>query len=140
MQCPNVDCPDSQVNGFLAEYKSDVILCPFCGTNLVPSEETRRQSEDSQLLRNEDEGFEDVFETLNSFEATIIKSLLESEEIPHLIRNEDQFDQFRGVFRSGMFYFNGRPIVFSVPSSVAKQTKELLNERDLSDESSKDWS
>ena len=133
MYCPNPECPDTQANGFRAEYRNEVTVCPFCRAGLVTTLEPLDAPEHPQPKVADDEEFEVVFETGNATEAAIIKSLLEGAEIPYLTRGEDQFDAFRGVFRSMLFNPSGRPIVFTVPARMAGEVRQLLEETKLPD-------
>jgi hypothetical protein len=81
------------------------------------------------------EPLEVVFETVNSAEVVIIKSLLESEGIPYITRGEDQYDAFRGAFRGTVFNSRGRPVVFLVSASMAEEARRLLHEMEPPDES-----
>ncbi len=134
MYCPNPECPDTQANGFRAEYRDDLTVCPFCGEGLVSTLESVDPPLDSRPDVADDEEFEVVFETVDATEIAIIKSLLEGEEIPYLTRGEDQFDAFRGLFRSMLFNPSGRPVVFSVPARMAPEARQLLEEKELPDE------
>ena len=89
---------------------------------------------DREALRSNDEGLEVVFETIDPAEVAIVKSLLESAEIPYLTRGEDQYDAFRGAFRGTVFSSQGRPVVFLVPTRRAADAHSLLEQ----DASSKD--
>jgi hypothetical protein len=86
-------------------------------------------------LMGNQEPLEVVFETVNSTEAAIIKSLLESEGIPYVTRGEDQYDAFRGAFRGTVFNPRGRPVVFLVAASMAEETRRLFQEMEPPDES-----
>ena len=134
MYCPNPECPDTQYSGFRAEYRNEVTVCPFCRAGLVTTLDPLDAPERPQPKVADDEEFEVVFETGNATEAAIIKSLLEGAEIPYLTRGEDQFDAFRGVFRSMLFNPSGRPIVFTVPARMAGEVRQLLEETKLPDE------
>ena len=134
MYCPKPECPDTQANGFQAEYRNEVTVCPFCGSGLVATPEPVDAPERPQPKGADDEVFEVVFETGDATEAAIIKSLLEGAEIPYLTRGEDQSDAFRGVFRSMLFNPSGRPIVFTVPARLAGEARQLLEETELPDE------
>ena len=134
MYCPNLECPDTQANGFQAEYENDLIVCPSCGAGLVPRLEPAYTPAHTRPKVEDDEAFEVIFETLDDTETAIIKSLLEAAGIPYLTSGEDQFDAFRGLFRSMLFNPTGRPIVFSVPTRMAMEAKQLLKETELPDE------
>ena len=134
MYCPNPECPDTQATGFRAEYRSDLTLCPFCGDGLVSTLEAVDAPQGNRSDVADDEEFEVVFETGNATEVAIVKSLLEGEKIPYLTRGEDQFDAFRGLFRSTIFNPSGRPVVFSVPARMAPEARQLLEETELPDE------
>ena len=74
-----------------------------------------------------------VFETLDPAEVAVIKSLLDAAGIPYLTRGEDEYDAFRGAFRGTVFNPHGRPVVFLVPASTAKDARLLLTEEELPD-------
>ena len=80
MYCPKPECPDTQANGFQAEYRNEVTVCPFCGSGLVATPEPVDAPERPQPKGADDEVFEVVFETGDATEAAIIKSLLEGAE------------------------------------------------------------
>jgi len=83
-------------------------------------------------MQNE-EPLEIVLETIDSTEVAVVKSLLEAAGIPYLTRGEDQYDAFRGAFRGTVFSSHGRPVAFSVPASMAKEARLLLECWDLPD-------
>ena len=82
----------------------------------------------------DDETLEVVLETVDPTEVAIIKSLLEGAGLPYLTRGEDQYDAFRGAFRGTVFSPHGRPVVFLVPASMAKEARLLLKEAESPDE------
>ena len=75
------------------------------------------------------ESLEVVLETMDPTEVAIVKSLLEAAGIRYLTRGEDQYDPFRGAFRGTVFNPGGRPVVFLVPASMAKEARLLLQRR-----------
>jgi len=75
------------------------------------------------------ESLEVILETIDPTEVVIVKSLLEAAGIPYLTRGEDQYDPFRGAFRGTVFNPGGRPVVFLVPASMAKEARLLLQRR-----------
>ena len=72
------------------------------------------------------ESLEVILETIDPTEVVIVKSLLEAAGIPYLTRGEDQYDPFRGAFRGTVFSPLGRPVVFLVPASKAKEARLVL--------------
>ena len=86
---------------------------------------------------HDDDALEVVFETVDSTEAVVVKSLLEAAQIPCLARGEDQYDAFRGAFRGTVFSSRGRPVVFLVPASQAEEARLLLREVESPDEDDK---
>lgn len=77
---------------------------------------------------NTDDALEVVFETIAPAEVAIVKSLLESSDIPFLIRGEDEYDAFRGALRGTFYNPRGRPVEFLVPADMADDVRRLLNE------------
>jgi len=84
-------------------------------------------------MQNE-ESLEVVLETVDLTEVAIIKSLLAGAGIPYLTRGEDQYDAFRGAFRSTVFSPHGRPVAFLVPTSMAEDARLVLTQGELPDE------
>jgi hypothetical protein len=84
-------------------------------------------------MENE-EPLEVVIETADPTEVAIVKSLLQSAQIPFLTRGEDQYDAFRGAFRGTVINSRGRPVIFLVPASMADEAKSLLQGGELPDE------
>ena len=82
----------------------------------------------------QDEPLEVVFETIDSTEAAVIKSLLEATGIPFLTRGEDQYDAFRGTFRGTVFNPRGRPVAFLVPASMAAEARLILQQQEPPEE------
>ena len=79
-------------------------------------------------MQNE-ESLEVVLETIDPTEVAIVKSLLEAAGIRYLTSGEDQYDPFRGAFRGTVFSPLGRPVVFLVPASIAKEARLVLEHR-----------
>lgn len=77
---------------------------------------------------NADDALEVVFESIDPVEVAIVKSLLESSEIPFLIRGEDEYDAFRGALRTMFYNPRGRPVEFLVPADMADDVRRLLDE------------
>ena len=75
------------------------------------------------------ESLEVILETIDPTEVVIVKSLLEAAGIPYLTRGEDEYDPFRGAFRGTVFSPLGRPVVFLVPASKAKEARLVLQRR-----------
>src|SRR5262245_60025040 len=86
------------------------------------------------LSMQNEASLEVVLETIDPTEVAIVKSLLESAGIPYLTRGEDEYDAFRGAFRGTVFNPRGRPVIFLVPASLAKEARLLLQQGDLPDE------
>ena len=76
---------------------------------------------------NPDDTLEVVFETIDPAEVAIIKSLLESSDVPFLIRGEDEYDAFRGALRGTFYNPRGRPVEFLVPADMADDVRRLLD-------------
>ena len=79
-------------------------------------------------MQNE-ESLEVILETIDPTEVAIVKSLLEAAGIQYLTRGEDQYDPFRGAFCGTVFSPLGRPVVFLVPASIAKEARLVLQHR-----------
>lgn len=84
-------------------------------------------------MQNE-EPLEVVFETVDTTEVAIIKSVLEGAGIPFLTRGEDEYDAFRGAFRGSVFNPGGRPVAFLVPASLAEDARRMLEAGELPEE------
>ncbi len=76
---------------------------------------------------NPDDTLEVVFETIDPAEVAIVKSLLESSDVPFLIRGEDEYDAFRGALRGTFYNPRGRPVEFLVPADMADDVRRLLD-------------
>ncbi len=76
---------------------------------------------------NPDDTLEVVFETIDPAEVAIVKSLLESSDVPFLIRGEDEYDAFRGPLRGTFYNPRGRPVEFLVPADMADDVRRLLD-------------
>ena len=81
-----------------------------------------------------DEPLEIVFETINTVEMAIVKSVFDAAGISYLTRGEDQYDAFRGAFRGTVFGPLGRPVTFLVPASSVQEARLLLQDVELPDE------
>jgi hypothetical protein len=133
MFCPNDECPDFINNGLRSEYRDDIMVCPFCGTNLVA---VLAESSDEGAVGlpvkpkiADDEVMEPVIEATDLSEVAVIRSILDGAAIPFITIGEDRFNAFRGVF-AGASIFNpsARGVVFSVPSRMADEARALLEE------------
>jgi len=131
MFCPNDDCPDYLATGLRAEYRDEVLVCPFCGTPLVYERPSAAPVADVDLPAKppvaDDEELEPVIEATDPTEVPIIKSMLDAAGIPYLTRGEDPFNSFRGVFASGsIFHPRSSGVIFVVPSRMADEARTLL--------------
>ncbi len=75
-----------------------------------------------------DDALEVVFATNDPAEIAIVKSLLESSEIPFLTRGDGDYDAFRGALRGTFYSPRGRPVEFLVPADMADDVRRLLDE------------
>ena len=73
-----------------------------------------------------DSDFEVVFESMDSSEVVVVRSLLDAAGIRYLVRGEDRFDAFPGAFRGTVFSRKGRPVVFLVDREDAEDARALL--------------
>jgi hypothetical protein len=136
MFCPNADCPDRKSSSEPSEFREEMTVCPFCGSHLVPVVEPSEHEEGLPEYPPKprvaiDEEMEPVFETFDLTEAAVIKSLFDSAAIPYLAHHEEMYDAFRGLFAATVFNPLGRPIVFLVPTRMADQARQLLDEAEI---------
>ena len=135
MFCPNDQCPDFLDTGLVAEYRPEIMVCPFCGTPLVADRpETGRAGDDGRPDTPrvaDDEEMEPVIEASDLTEVTVIKSLLDGAGIPYLALGEERFDAFRRLFAGGsIFNPRSRAVIFVVPARMVEEARQLLAEFD----------
>jgi hypothetical protein len=85
-------------------------------------------------MRRHEEPFEILLETIDLTEAAIVKSLLEAAGIPYLVRGEDRYDAFRGIFRGTVISSRGRPVIFLVPASMVSEARMVLQAGQMPEE------
>jgi hypothetical protein len=126
MYCPNPDCPDFLETGSHAEYVAGITVCPKCGAYLVDTPPEHPPDSMPDAEPTPDEQLEPVFESWDSSEIPIIRSLLEAAGVPFVIEGQERFDAVRGG-RSA-FRFNPRAgsVLFLVPSALAEDARALL--------------
>lgn len=109
MICPNCN----------SEFVEGIYSCPDCGIQLVDYTPQDEKSQDNPL---QDVHFISVYTPLNSQEVSIIKMILEREDIQYYIKN----DRLHGAV---IFSIEGpgKMEVF-VPEEHAERTSDLLRE------------
>ena len=107
-------CPDCH-----SEYVEGIYNCPDCGITLVDLISPDKNNPDNSL---QDVHFISVYSPLNSQEVSIIKMILEREDIEYYIKN----DRLHGAV---LFSIEGpgKMEVF-VPEYVAQKTRDILTE------------
>lgn len=136
MYCPNPDCPDHVATGTPGEYRSDVEICPVCGTTLVhalpdgwpgTAEDPGREGRGRRRWSGEPEP---VFECTDPAEVPVVKSILDGAGIPYVTRGEETFDAWHGGRSPLRFSPRAGIIVFVVPADLAEEALALLQEVD----------
>jgi hypothetical protein len=103
-------CPDCR-----SEYRDGIDVCPECGIRLIES-----------LPTEPDLDLVPVFTTADSTLLPIVKSVLDSAEIPYLVQGEETLGLFPlGRFGVGVSKRTLGAIVH-VPQSRVEETRELL--------------
>ena len=133
MLCPNPECPDYLADGEPGEYRPHVEVCPVCGTPLVHAlPEGWPQGEEPDdgppAPRSWHGEPEPVFECTDPTEVPVIKSILDGAGIPYLTRGEERFDALRGGRSAARFNPLAGRVVFLVPSDLAEEAADLLQE------------
>lgn len=126
MFCVNPECPDLMATGSPGEYVDGITECPVCGAALVA--EPEMGGDETGPFSGEE--LEPVFQTHDSSEVPIVRSLLEGAGIPVHVEGMDRFDAARGGLSPFRFSDRGSRIVFSVPSRLAEDARALLEEVD----------
>jgi len=123
--CPNPECPDFVATGAHGEYVAGVTTCPVCSEYLVDT-----LPPDGPVSREQTHytDVEPVFETSDPTEVMVVKGLLESENIPFVTTGAEKFDTFRGALSPMRFNPSAGMVVFMVPTPLATNVRELLEE------------
>lgn len=135
MLCPNKDCRDYQLTGFHAEFVDGVSVCPTCGASLVESpgpDDQEQAGGDDQPYGNCDtrglqSDLEPVIETADHEEILLIRSLLDSSWIPHIVLAWDQLSRLKTARPTFEYEPLEGAFVFLVPTGLAEEARSVLD-------------
>ncbi|MEN8165770.1 MAG: hypothetical protein ABFS37_16695 [Acidobacteriota bacterium] len=128
MYCPNPDCPDLIEGGVRGEYVEGITQCPRCGAALVAG--SAPDLPISRELIDGDVEVELVFVTADGTEAAVVRSLLESSDIPFAMDGTADQD-YLGLGWAGVGVVGRGGVSFTVRSEDAAAVRELLEQREL---------
>jgi hypothetical protein len=128
MFCPNPDCPDLEASGVRGEYREGITHCPTCGTALVDGV----ASESAQVLQlvDGDVEVETVFVTADGTEAAVVRSLLDSSDIPYIVDGAAGQD-YLGLGLAGVGVIGRGGVAFKVRTEDVEAARALLAESEL---------
>jgi hypothetical protein len=128
MFCPNPECPDLEASGVRGEYREGITQCPSCGEPLVE----RVASESAQALRmvDGDIELETVFVTADGTEATVVRSLLDSSDIPYVLNGAAGQD-YLGLGLAGIGVIGRGGVAFRVRTEDLETVRGLLEGLEL---------
>ncbi len=128
MFCPNPDCPDLEASGVRGEYTDGITHCASCGEPLVE----RVASESAQALQmvDGDVELETVFVTADGTEATVVRSLLDSSDIPYVLNGAAGQD-YLGLGLAGIGVIGRGGVAFRVRAEDVETVRGLLEELEL---------
>jgi hypothetical protein len=120
--CPNEACPDRLSLGVPGEYLDTVGTCPRCGARLVWA--TQTDAEDD--AEPEDLGMVCVLESGDEALTTLVKSLLDGEGIPYVVKGEGVQDLLGWGRIVGGFNYAVGPAEILVHHDDADRARDLL--------------
>lgn len=128
MFCPNPDCPDLEASGVRGEYREGITLCPRCGEALVE----HLASESAQVLQlvDGDIELETVLVTADGTEATVVRSLLDSTDIPYVVNGAAGQD-YLGLGLAGIGVIGRGGVAFRVRTQDVETVRGLLEGLEL---------
>lgn len=128
MFCPNPDCPDLEASGVRGEYTEGITHCASCGEALVD----HVASDSAQTLQMVDGDIEaePVFVTADGTEVAVVRSLLESSDIPFIVNGAAGQD-YLGLGLAGVGVAGRGGVAFRVRSEDVEIVRGLLEGLEL---------